>query len=501
MAKLTRVTDWYVRFKQSLIGAVDRLLSDKLSEIVSVADFGALPGINNAAVTTAAFNAAFAAAAGKTLLIPPLDYYVNSTINGGYSRTTTYAYGARIFATFDGDIIDLNPDANPSAIDGANSKAYIKWFGGEFQCIAPTVSNSSAFRVYAIRQVTIEDCIFGNSGSITLNSGIKIAGLGGHNILKNRFLLVNKCIDCPQWATNPADTAGPITTSNFIGNNFILTTGQKAFHVRGGWNRWLIQSGFVNGSGAETFHFTNYADCMGLNIIGVGFEQAVAGGKFIYLQDTSGRSFSSINISGSMFGGDPFAGGHVAIDLERCINVSIGDGSRVEGTIERNNFSVRCDANCQDIVIDPSCRLPGSGVGISMPRAQISVGKTFQRISELALPGYNGDAKSSGTITLDMKTLMGSNYPRQLPPLAYELVVQCRDSGSSTSTTTQLEVSKNTGSPQTRTIIDLRGKPNDVRQGGSVHVNAEADGSITLVVTASGVDTMDIWVYVIGTYN
>jgi len=463
--------------------------------------WGALEGSANSSITTTAMNAAYSARSGKKVIIPPGEWYISDTINAGYSRTTTIAFGAKIFSTFDGVMFDLNPDANPSSIDGANSKAYIKWFGGEFQCIALTLTQAVAFRCYGIRQVTIEYCIFGNSGTIRLNSGIMIAGLGGHNISQNRFLLVNTCIDCPQWATSSTDTAGPITTSCFIANNFILGTGQKAFYVRGGWNRWLIQGGFVNGSGAPVFHFTNYADSTTLNIIGVGFEQALTGGKFIYIQDTSSRSTSSINVSGSTFNGDPTGGGHTAIELERCINVSIGDGTRVEGSTARSNFSVRCDANCADIVIDPSCRLPDPGVSITMPRAQITMGKTFQRISELNLSGYNGDAKSSGTVTLDMKTLIGGSYPRQLPPLAYDLIVQCRDSGSATSTTTQVEVSKNTGSATTRAIIDLRGVPNDTRMGGSIHVNAETDGSIVLVMTASGAGTLDIWIYVTGIYN
>lgn len=466
--------------------------------------WGALPGLANAAVTTAAINATYASRAGKTVKIPQVDddgWYLDGTVNAGYSKTTTNAYGAKIFANFDGIMFDLNPDANPSAIDGANSKAYIKWFGGEFQCIAATIANSAAFRVYAIRQVTIEDCIFGNSVTVRLNSGIMIAGLGGHNILKNRFLLVNKSIDCPQWATDPADVAGHITTSSFIGNNFILDPGQKAFWVRGGWNRWIIQGGFVNGSGVPTHHFTNFGDCKGLNVIGVGFEQAVAGGKFLYIQDTSGLSASSINIAGSVFNGDPPGGGHVAIELERCINVSIGDGTRVEGSTGRGNASVKCDANCLDVVIDPSCRLPDPGVVIAMPRREIAMGKTFQRISELVLPGYNGNSFSSGTVTLDMKTLMGFSYPRQLAPLAYDLVIQARDSGSAASTTVQLEVTKSLGGTTSSSILNLRGLPNDQRMGGNFHINAEADGSIALRFTASGAGTMDVWVYVVGVYN
>lgn len=490
-----------VGFEQAGAGAVARTSQDKMRDVISIMDFGAKPGITNSAVTTAAFQAAYVAAAGKTLLIPFYDFYIDETILAGYSRTTTLAFGSRLFSTFDGLMFNLNQDANPSAIDGANSKAYINWFGGTFQCALPNPANAVAMRVYGVRQANIENCIFGHSGEKRLNAGIQIAGLGGHIINKNRFLLVDNCIDCPRWATDPADVAGHITTSSFIGNNFVLDPGQKAFWVRGGWNRWIIQGGFVNGSGVPTHHFTNFGDCKGLNVIGVGFEQAVAGGKFLYIQDTSGLSASSINIAGSVFNGDPPGGGHVAIELERCINVSIGDGTRVEGSTGRGNASVKCDANCLDVVIDPSCRLPDPGVVIAMPRREIAMGKTFQRISELVLPGYNGNSFSSGTVTLDMKTLMGFSYPRQLAPLAYDLVIQARDSGSAASTTVQLEVTKSLGGTTSSSILNLRGLPNDQRMGGNFHINAEADGSIALRFTASGAGTMDVWVYVVGVYN
>jgi len=463
--------------------------------------WGALPGISNASITTAAINNAYAARSGKEVIIPAGDWYIDTTINAGYSRTTTRAFGARIYSTFDGVMFDLNPEANPSSIE-ATSKAYINWFGGEFQCTASSFSNSVALRGYGIRQLNIENCIFGISSSTKLNVGIQIAGLGGHLINKNRFLLVDTCIDAPQWATNSADLAGPVTTSGFIGNNFILGSGQKAFYVRGGWNRWTIQGGFTNGSGAPVFHFTNYADCKGLNIVGVGFEQAVAGGKFLYIQDTSGITPSSINISGTMFSGDPSGGGHTAIELERCINVSVGDGSRVEGSLARGNNAIKCDANCQDIVIDPSCRLPDPGLTLLMPRTYASVGKPVQRVLDQVLTGYNGDAKSSGTVTLDMKTLLGTNYPKQASPLAYDLTVQARDSGSAGSTTTQVEVMRNlTGGPSFRNIINLQGLPNDQRSGGSIHVNAENDGSIAMQFYASGTGTLDVWVYVTAIYN
>lgn len=58
MAKLTRVTDWLVKWKSSLVGAVERLLHDKLDDSISVKDFGAkMDGVSDdTAALTLAFN-------------------------------------------------------------------------------------------------------------------------------------------------------------------------------------------------------------------------------------------------------------------------------------------------------------------------------------------------------------------------------------------------------------------------------------------------------------
>lgn len=86
MARLTRVTDWYVKWKSSLAGAIERLLQDKLEDIVNVKDFGAYG--DNLHDDTDAFNAATSALTAailadgrqRTLLVPDGQYKTSNTI-------------------------------------------------------------------------------------------------------------------------------------------------------------------------------------------------------------------------------------------------------------------------------------------------------------------------------------------------------------------------------------------------------------------------------------
>lgn len=86
MAKLTRVTDWLVKVKSKLEGTIERLLDDKLSDIIDVKDFGAKgDGVN--ADTSAFLNlenslqGAILDLKGKTYLVSRT-FYKNTYING-----------------------------------------------------------------------------------------------------------------------------------------------------------------------------------------------------------------------------------------------------------------------------------------------------------------------------------------------------------------------------------------------------------------------------------
>ena len=99
--------------------AVTRTIQNKLRDIVSVMDFGAVgDGVTN---DSAALQAAFTAAAGKSLLIPPGSYSVGSATLTLPAGTTVSAYGAIFTWTVNTTGISFAPSTT--------LRSY--WFGGK----------------------------------------------------------------------------------------------------------------------------------------------------------------------------------------------------------------------------------------------------------------------------------------------------------------------------------------------------------------------------------
>lgn len=99
MSKLTRVTDYLVKVKSRLAGAIERLLEDKLTDIVSVKDFGAKgDGITDDTVPIQT-----ALDTGKKVIFPKGDYILSSELEvttAGqvicFENSGGYGYGEEI---------------------------------------------------------------------------------------------------------------------------------------------------------------------------------------------------------------------------------------------------------------------------------------------------------------------------------------------------------------------------------------------------------------------
>lgn len=437
------------------------------------------------------------------LLFPAGTYRITDTIDLPIGGKTVYAYGATfLLDNYDGVVFDLNPNADPSRVE-ATSQSYGFWYGGIFRSTLTNPDYAAALRFYGIRQMVVRDVRIGVHGTVMFKSGLEFAGLGGHLIEKVRFLYVDQCFYVPNWSND--SVSAPVTTSTFNNNEFILGPNQFAFRVLGGWNRWRIFGGFANApAGCTVMYFTNNpigGACTNLLIQGVGFEQLGVGSKFIHLDDIHNSSMSLITLENCSFQGDPAAGGATAVTFERCQNIKIS-ACRFEQTTAAGNTNINFDANCQSIFIDRACYFAGAGMVSSVARRRITMEPQIERISYLVLTGYNGNTFSSGGITLDMKSLLGTDYPLQIPPLGYFVQVQARDSGSAASTTAGVEIMQEAATTATKRLtLDLAGVPNDRRVSAEGYVLADSNGNIALQIYASGQNTLSLWIYIVGIHN
>ncbi len=309
-----------------------------------------------------------------------------------------------------------------------------------------------------------------------------------------------------------ASVSTALTTTVLKNNQFLLdaASAQQALYINCGWNRWNIIGGFVNGTTAAVFHFTNYNEGKTLNIEGVGFEQAVADGKFLYLEDTSGNEMQNLNIDGAQFTGNPAGAEHVHIELER-VRRTVLRGCNTQADQTASNWTLKMDANCRILEADAGCRFMdfplnlGASLSIhpSIDREQI-IFPNRKIITPFALSGYNGNSFSSGTATLDMSALItGGRYPTHgVPPKGYTLLVTARDSASASSAYRRVEFGATTGTATAlRSKVLLDKITNDQQVTNTIYVDAHTDGSIALEVFASGTGTLDLWIYLLEIHN
>jgi hypothetical protein len=442
----------------------------------------------------------------KKLVFPSGGNYLVSGLNFAESNLYVDARGATITLSQDNAVcINLNSGAVASSIE-SSSQSYIFWEGGTILSSLSNPTSAVAFRAYAIRQCTIRDVVIGTFATNMFSSGIQISGLGGHLMEKNRFINVNKAFDCPKWGTDSYAESNPITTSSFIANEFTFpNTGQQAFNVLCGFNRWRIQGGFVNGSeNATTMYFattTTTTNTRVMSISSIGLEQAKQNSKFIHFDDVAGTGFTNIHFDTVYFNGNPAGGGHSHVTLEKCAGIEF-TACRFDSLTATSNNSIDMDANCSGVNISRSCYFPGDGIVNTALRREITNGTNCCIIPSPVLTGYNGNSFSTSSATLDMSTLLGASYPQNLAPLAYSLLVQARDVASATSTITQVEFASASGAPSAqRKTINLRGVTNDIRVGEAFIVPADANGDIFVNIVASGASTLDMWIYVQGIYN
>lgn len=481
--------------------------------------FGQINGTADSAVIQA-----MADAAGNrqsVLFTPRVTYGIDAKVDMRMTWRTVTAYGAIFNLSYDGVAFDFNPDADPTDNEAA-PKSYGRWFGGTIDSAIASPTATAAFRIYGCRQMRVQDTTIG-SVTAKMTYGIMLSGLGGHHFENNRFFRNGIGIYCPIFFTSDPigpswnGTGQPISTSTFINNNWTMdpASNQKCVEVRCGCNRWVFVGGFCNGTQSTNFHFTNdgLLGCDGITFIDTGFEQAVAGGKFIHFEDTDpgNPAFTQIRLDGVQFRGNPSGAEHLHVDAERVIRMSWSNVATNAVQTPNGNYSMRMDDSCRSFEADSACRFldfqQNTGEVFDIDPAvnrDLIVFPDRHLSTSLPLSGFEGDSFSTGTQTLDMSTLItGDRYPNHgIPPRGYTLLVQVRDSASGSTVNRLLEFGKSETTDTTRrTVFDLNGVPDNRRISQSFYVDADTNGDIWMNRTASGTNTMDIWVFVQQIHN
>ena len=91
-----------------------------------------------------------------------------------------------------------------------------------------------------------------------------------------------------------------------------------------------------------------------------------------------------------------------------------------------------------------------------------------------------------------------SGFPSDAPPTGYHFLLQARDSGSSGGQS-KVELSKNNGVASAQCLLlELNDEPDDRIKGIGGYVPCDANGDVYISITATGANTLDIWLTVTG---
>ena len=132
-------------------GGVSRTVESRLTDYISVKDFGAVGDGNTD--DTAAIQAAFDSLTFyDTLFFPDGSYKLTSTIDAGITGITVIANGAQFDSYHKGVMFDLNPDFDENNVE-ATSKSYIEWRGGVFRYNGATPEDINGVIALSVRGI------------------------------------------------------------------------------------------------------------------------------------------------------------------------------------------------------------------------------------------------------------------------------------------------------------------------------------------------------------
>lgn len=306
MSKLTRVTDLLVKWKSTLTGAIDRLLNDKLEEIISIKDFGAkCDGVTD---DTAAIQLAFANADRIKLVGNPV---VSGTI---LIRSNQYIKS-------DGAVISTTSDS----LSILYAEAVDNWvIEGKLVLEHKGYSGAPTTRVESACGLAVQDCLnfhidgvesrgFAGSGFYFTASSPESRGFVASSLVTNCIAHHNYSgfTTRPGFAAEYISFTGCISRYNYAfgvedySGNIQWTGGQVTHNTLTGFS---VKNGYNDAHGNVVGTAINHNSAKSIEVVGTNngftfsgcsvFDNAVSDGYAgaIYFDNCSGVVFSGCQI-------------------------------------------------------------------------------------------------------------------------------------------------------------------------------------------------------------
>ncbi len=438
------------------------------------------------------------------------NYTINTTISLVLPEGTVIdASGATFTCTHNGVAFDINSEATALIPFADTTDDYTKrditWNGGRFLNTNVTKTASVAIQAYYMRGFFLNDFY-----AADFYAGVKFGG-------KDTYIFTNcYTFNCVRHYWVPAAGVLFDAIAGNSGNDAIMVCWNNChLSVNGdeagiyGENRILglsITNTTFNGTcTVAQVRVTDspYIESRGFKVSNGHFEQ-IGSGYGVLFDATNGFGHRTVSFDG---GTEFISGtaGWTGVQTDKCLDLYFGSCYFNDGSGGATEKGISLDSDSRKITISKQCTFTGIASGSEVvlqaaaDRQHVTVLPEFTP-DAVVLIGYNGATKSTGTETIDMSTAYTNWSNFILPPKAYAVSIQARDTASTSSTTNLRVLKDNTVGVSTGVGMNLTAVTNNNNRQSAGIVQADANGDLYLSYTASGAGTLTIFVNINGVY-
>lgn len=448
--------------------------------------------------------------ASNVVTFMPGSYTIDSTVDfSAPEDTTIHAYGAAFTCTANSLAFDLNPECTAEIpitdTTDTYTKRRIRWYGGYFTNSNATKTASICFQAYFMRDCEIKPEYIEN-----FYCGVKFGG-------KDSYDLDGFIFGCERsyWVPD----GGVIHTESLTGNDLLNVKIGGHISCSGKEHAIFIDNRVVglyitaSINGATTDSHVKLSDSASAagrdyNFYGMHIEQIAASQYAVEFNAAGGNGFLNINFDGASELVSSTEGWK-GVKLDKCWYVRFASMYFVDGSGGSTEEGIYVDDDSRDIVIDTetvqfATFAAGQAIVLETAtnRQYIRLLPEIDVISPVLLANYNADSFSTTTATIDMSTEFTGFANYLLPPKGYTLQCTAWDSGSAAGANLKIRI-KGSAAEQDNGALQvwLSGVPNDERRSSQGIVKADSNGDVYTALTASGTDTMDVWIAVVAVHQ
>ncbi len=416
-------------------------------------------------------------------------------------RSTIDAHGAKITATFDGVLFDVNPARVDNGWDGTDADTLRKFrvIGGEWYNTAATRTSSIAVKAWGMRDFVAECTYMEGWGK-----AYEICGKDTYRFLVCYFR------GCVYNIYHPTDAVSGITSSGDLPLMIEIQGGQHSgasgTSVTGVYlgtkciNFQAIGVSWVGDYSGPQVYCSDSTLQFGesYSFLFCHWEKVTAQGGLVF-DDAGGTGFKCVSIRGGTVISS--VTGWKWLILKRVLGCTVDDVEIRDGSGGGSEIAIDLDANCKDFVRRRSTQFTGVATPITYACARAEITwEPADRPAAVVITGYNTSGLSTtAAATIDMSTAISSKWPAGPPPLGYTISILAWDSGSAAAAANAVYVRIRKGGASAANNdlrVSLSGAPNGEKRMATRYVEADENGDIDIDFGASGAGTLSISVYV-----